>query len=144
MYERYDKAEAVSKGEFSFLIAFAKQLDRALELGDDGPDFLQDALGRLAHALEGLSGGLLDAEADGDEPDDGSGDDDDSSGGLQDPLADGVTRPRSRGRVLGGTVPGTRPLTQLPTQAVRRLGAPETPVKEAKRGKKQTKTKRRR
>jgi len=128
MYERFDKTEAVSKGQFSFLIAFAKQLDAALEY--EGVDFLDEALGRLAHALAHLlgdDGGVL-SHSGGD--DDGSDDDDDSSGGVQDEVEVGASaQPLPRGgssghrpaRALGGAVPGGNNESGSPLIAVRRV-----------------------
>jgi len=81
-------ALTVTKGEFSFLIALGKQLERALELELDGsaPDFVSDALGVLQNALEGVSGSHLGAQEDNREPDDVSGADINPTGRLRLPV----------------------------------------------------------
>jgi len=102
----------VTKGEFSFLIALGKQLERALELCYDGsaPDFLTDAVGVLANGLEGLAGQPLDGEeASGGDDDDGD-DDDDTSSGMESSLASRSPGERSGVRAVGGAVVGTRPV----------------------------------
>lgn len=51
-------AFTATQGQFSFLIAFGRQLERALELEKEGsaPEWLSDALGVLQNALEGVTG----------------------------------------------------------------------------------------
>lgn len=51
-------AYTATQGQFSFLIALGRQMERALELEKDGsaPEWLSDALGVLQNALEGISG----------------------------------------------------------------------------------------
>jgi len=112
----------VSKGDFSFLIAFAKQLDRALEMCYDGsaPDFLQDAVGVLANGLEGLAGSPVEGADDGGGDDEGSDDDDDSPPWVEPEVASRSPRERRGVRTVGGAVGGTRPV--IPNEA--RLVAP--------------------
>jgi len=131
-------AMTVQKGEFSFLIALGKQLDRALEMCYDGsaPDFVTDAVGVLANALEGIAGAHVDDEVDNREPDDGVGDDDGEASGLPSAVADGSAGGRASPRIVGGTVRGTRPMTEfLPTRTLKRPTVNEKTRKRVKRGK---------
>jgi len=131
-------ALTVQKGEFSFLIALGKQLDRALEMCYDGsaPDFVVDAVGVLANALDGIAGASVgDEEASGGD-DDVVDSDDDSPGGLQPALASGDTGERGRTRTVGGALRGTRPMTELlPQRYVKRMtaGRPKAEKKGGKR-----------
>lgn len=115
MYESRAAKPRFNKGDYSFLIAFARQLDRALS---ERPDELEDTLGLLAGAMEYVFA-EFDSEtgAGGGVADDGSDDDDDSPTGVQDEVesdvADGTLRRRTRNgqsRVVGGTLAGTRPV----------------------------------
>jgi len=102
----------INKGEFSFLIAFGKQLERALELCYDGsaPDFLTDAVGVLQNALEGLAGQPVDAGEAGESDDGGSDDDDDSPPWVEPTVASGSAGLGRGVRALGGAVVGSRPV----------------------------------
>lgn len=137
----------VTKGEFSFLIAFGKQLERALELSYDGsaPDFVVDAVGVLANALEGIAGTPVDDEGDAGGDDDGSDDDVDSSSGVDASLENDGPRQRPRTRALGGTIPGTRAVSNTGVVSMRRTPSMtsqrthDRPARKVKRGKKSTK-----
>lgn len=101
MYVKYGAgAKPFNKGTFSFLIAFARQLEQALE---ERPDELEDTLGALANGLAYLTGedsGLL--PGDGGESD-GIDDDISPTSGVQDEVAaDGSAGPL-RGRHAGAT-----------------------------------------
>lgn len=100
----------LNKGEFSFLIAFGKQLERACELAHDGsaPDWLTEALGVLANALEGVSGQHVEP-ADAGEGDDGDG----LSyvhlpGGVRSEVGGRPPRQRGRGASLDAAMEGLR------------------------------------
>lgn len=99
------------KSSFSFLIAFGRQLELALELESDGsaPDFVSDALGVLANGMDGLTGEHLDAEDAGGSDDDGSDDDDGAAGRVRHPVASRDTRLDRGGRAVGGAVRGLSP-----------------------------------
>lgn len=114
MYVSYGTGQKpFNKGAYSFLIAFAKQLEQALA---ERPDELEDTLGAIANAvayLTGEDGGFL--------PDDGGSDDgieDDISTprGLQAAVAPDESGPplrgrqRSNARSLVGTLPEQREL----------------------------------
>lgn len=116
MYVSYGAGKKpFNKGSFSFLIAFARQLEQALE---ERPDELEDTLGALANGLAYLTGedsGLLP----GDGGDDAGLDDDvGEASGLQDEVAThgagSYAGGRQRGNAAGlvRTVP--RPMTPPP------------------------------
>lgn len=96
------------RGSFSFLIAFGRQLELALELELDGsaPDFVSDALGVLQNALEGITGSPVGDEGAGGSDDDVSGADSDSPSGLRVPLANRGARPADSGRAVDGATRG--------------------------------------
>ena len=112
MYVAYGQGrKPFNKGNFSFLIAFARQLEQALA---ERPDELEDTLGALANGLAYLTGegsGLLPGDG---ELDDGSDADLGEASGLQDEMeaddagSDDGRRQHGDARNLGGTIPGTR------------------------------------
>jgi len=121
-------AMTVQKGEFSFLIALGKQLDRALEMCYDGsaPEFVTDALGVLANALEGLIPGAGDDASSPDGgPDEGGDDDLDPSSWVEPEVDDRESRQRRGAAAMGGALPGTRAMSSTGVVTMRRLAPPK-------------------
>lgn len=122
MYVKYGAgAKPFNKGSFSFLIAFARQLEQALE---ERPDELEDTMGCLANAMAYLTGedaGFLPGPG-GDA--DGIDDVVDTSSGVQDEVEtrlaggnDGRGRYRNAGvveRAVGRVVPEAIRVSGLP------------------------------
>lgn len=155
MYVKYGAgAKPFNKGSFSFLIAFSRQLEQAL---DERPDELEDTLGALANGLAYLTGedsGLLPGDG---EPDDGSDDDVGEAIGVQDEVAADVSARHGRSRQrrnaggLGRAVAGERmippPLMRTETVAQQHSPVPTKGAVKSKgvsRGKGKTRRKARR
>jgi len=110
MYERLGASKSFNRGSYSFLIAFVRQLETALE---ERPSELESTLDSLAHAMEFIHREWGTDEASG-VADDGSDDDNGEPPWVQDEVeSDGAAAPLSErgnrdrvarpvGRAVGG------------------------------------------